>query len=263
MDEVFVSIQGKRHYLWRAVDQDGQVLDILVQTRRDQRAATRFFRKLLRGLRYVPRLLVTDRLRSYGVARRELFPSVAHCQEKRANNRAEASHQPTRHREQQMRQFKSPGQAQRFLSVHSPINNLFRLGRHLLPARHYRALRTQAFATWRDVTELSLAAYPQWTATANTKIFSLFLTTRQNHRCHSIHAPPQLLPPVWNGPAPLSALLDLLYDETFEVPLFAPAGEHFEKRWRTLRILCSHKPDACVLPLTVVVTWRAGILVLG
>ncbi len=158
MDEVFVTIRGERHYLWRAVDQDGQVLDILVQKRRDQRAAKRFFRKLLKGLRYIPRLLVTDRLGSYGVARRELLPGVGHCQDRRRNNRTEVSHQPTRHREHQMRQFKSPGQAQRFLSVHSPINNLFRLGRHLLPARHYRALRTQAFARWRDVIELPLAA---------------------------------------------------------------------------------------------------------
>jgi putative transposase len=158
LDEVFISIQGKRHYLWRAVDQDGDVLDILVQQHRDQRAAKRFFRKLLKGLHYAPRLIVTDRLSSYGAARRELFPSVGHCQDRRRNNRAEVSHQPTRHRERQMRRFKSPRQAQRFLSVHGPLNNLFRLGRHLLPARHYRTLRTGAFATWREVTGLPQAA---------------------------------------------------------------------------------------------------------
>jgi putative transposase len=158
LDEVFVSIQGKRHYLWRAVDQDGDVLDILVQSHRDQDAAKRFFRKLLKGLHYVPRLLVTDRLGSYGAARRELLPSVGHCQDRRRNNRAEVSHQPTRFRERQMRRFKSPGQAQRFQSVHGPINNLFRLRRHLLPARHCRTLRTQAFATWSEVTGLSQAA---------------------------------------------------------------------------------------------------------
>ncbi len=152
LDEVFVSIQGKRHYLWRAVDQDGDVLDILVQPHWDQRAAERFFRKLLKGLHYAPRLLVTDRLGSYGAAHRKLLSSVSHCQDRHLNNRAEVSHQPTRQREYQMRRFKSPGQAQRFLSVHGPINNLFRLGRHLLPARHYRTLRTHAFATWREIT---------------------------------------------------------------------------------------------------------------
>jgi putative transposase len=153
-----VTIAGARPYLWRAVDQDGEVLDILVQKRRDTRAAKRFFRKLLKGLRYVPRRLVTDKLGSYGAARKELLPRVSHCHDKRANNRAEVSHQPTRQRERYMRRFKSPGQAQRFLSVHGPINNLFRLGRHLLPARHYRTLRARTFATWRNVTEFPLAA---------------------------------------------------------------------------------------------------------
>lgn len=154
LDEVFVSIQGKRHYLWRAVDQDGDVLDILVQPHRDQHAAERFFRKLLKGLHYTPRLLVTDRLGSYAAARRKLLPSVDHCQNHHRNNRAEVSHQPTRQREYQMRRFKSPAQAQRFLSVQGPINNLFRLGRHLMAACHYRTLRTRAFATWHDVAGL-------------------------------------------------------------------------------------------------------------
>lgn len=152
LDEVFVLIQGKRHYLWRVMDQDGNVLDILVQPYRDRHAAEHFFRKLLKGLQYAPRLLVTDRLGSYSAARRKLLPSVGHCQERRSNNRAEVSHQPTRQREYQMRRFKSPGQAQRFLSIHGPINNLFRLGRHLLSAPHYRILRTRAFATWRETT---------------------------------------------------------------------------------------------------------------
>src|SRR5262249_20860028 len=158
LDEMFVAIGGARHYLWRAVDQDGEVLDILVQKQRDKLAAKRFFRKLLKGLQYVPRRLVTDRLGSYGAARRELLRSVEHCRGQRLNNRAEVSHQPTRQRERQMRRFKSPRQAQRFLSVHGPINNLFRLGRHLLSARHYRALRARAFATWCDVTGLAHAA---------------------------------------------------------------------------------------------------------
>ncbi|HJY84209.1 MAG TPA: IS6 family transposase [Candidatus Binatia bacterium] len=156
LDEMFVTINGERHYLWRAVDQDGEVLDILVQKRRDQHAAKRFFRKLLKGLHYVPRLLVTDQLGSYGAARRELLPSVAHRQDRRLNNRAEVSHQPTRQRERQMKRFKSAGQAQRFLSAHGPINNLFCCGRHLMRAAHYRAFREQAFVTWREV-----AGFPQ------------------------------------------------------------------------------------------------------
>jgi putative transposase len=158
LDEVFVTIGGELHYLWRAVDQDGEVLDIVVQERRDKHAAKRFFRKLLKGLQYIPHKMVTDKLGSYGAARREMLSSVAHCQGARQNNRAEVSHQPTRQQERQMRRFKSPRQAQRFLSVHGPTNNLFRLGRHLLSARHYRTLRTRAFATWRDVTGLPQAA---------------------------------------------------------------------------------------------------------
>ena len=95
MDEVFVRIKGVQHYLWRAVDQDGDVLDILVQRRRDKKAAKKFFRKLLKGLRYVPRMIVTDKLKSYGAARNEVIPSVEHVQQKYQNNRAENSHQPT------------------------------------------------------------------------------------------------------------------------------------------------------------------------
>jgi len=152
LDEVVVTIGGKHHYLWRAVDQEGEVLDILVQKRLDTRAAKRFFRILLKRLRYVSRRLVTDKLGSYAAARRELMPSVFHCQDKRANNRAEVSHQPTRQQERQMRRFESPGYAQRFLSVHSAINNLLRLGRHLMRALHYRLFRDRAFATWREAT---------------------------------------------------------------------------------------------------------------
>jgi putative transposase len=126
LDELCVSIREERHYLWRAVDQDGEVLDILVQKHRNQHAAQRFFRQLLKGLLYVPRLIVTDRMGSYGAAHHELLRSVTHCQGRRLNNRAEVSHPPTRQRERQMRRFKSAGQAQRFLSVHSPINDLFR-----------------------------------------------------------------------------------------------------------------------------------------
>src|SRR5262249_32604289 len=137
LDEMFVTINGERHYLWRAVDQEGEGLDILVQKRRNQAAALRFLRKLLKGLEYVPDKLVTDKLASYGAAHRELLSSVPHDRGARRNNRVEVSHQPTRQRERQMRHFKSSGQAQRFLAVHGPINNLFRLGRHRLSAHHY------------------------------------------------------------------------------------------------------------------------------
>ena len=127
LDEVYLSINGRRFYLWRAVDQDGHVLDILVQPRRNKRAAKRFFRKLLKGLRYVPRVIITDQLKSDGAARKELIPGVEHRQHQGPNNRAELSHQPTRQRERPMRRFKSPGHAQRFLSAHGPINNHFRV----------------------------------------------------------------------------------------------------------------------------------------
>ncbi len=152
LDEMFIRMGGKRYYLWRAVDQDGETLDILVQKRRNTHAANRFFRKLLKGLRYVPNRLVTDQLRSYAAAHRTALRSVQHCTTQYANNRAEVSHQPTRQRERQMRRFKSPRHVQRFLSVHGPINNLFRIGRHLMRAVHYRLCRDRAFATWRDVT---------------------------------------------------------------------------------------------------------------
>jgi putative transposase len=105
LDEVFIMINGQRQYLWRAVDQNGNVLDILVTSRRDTRAATRFFRKLLKGLEYVPRVLITDKLASYGAARRQVLRSVEHRQSKYLNNRAENSHQPTRAREQAMKKF--------------------------------------------------------------------------------------------------------------------------------------------------------------
>ena len=132
LDELFVNIRGKRHYLWRAVDQDGDVIDILVQKHRNARAAKRFFRKLLKGQGSEPWRLVTDKLRSYGAAHRSAMPSVVHDTRRYANNQAEVSHQPTRQRERQMRKFKSAAQEQRFLSVHGAVQNLFRLGRHRL-----------------------------------------------------------------------------------------------------------------------------------
>jgi putative transposase len=112
LDELFVTIQGRLQYLWRAVDQDGDVIDILVQSRRDMRAAKRFFRKLLKGQGCAPRRLITDRLRSYSAAHRVVMPSVVHCSRQYENNRAEVSHQPIRQRERQMRRFKSAAHAQ-------------------------------------------------------------------------------------------------------------------------------------------------------
>ena len=151
LDEVFLRIGGKQHYLWRAVDQHGAVLDILVQSRRNAKAARRFFKKLLKGLQYVPRVIVTDKLRSYGAAKRKILPGVEHRQSRYLNNRAEVSHQPTRRRERQMQRFKSARHAQRFLSSHGQIHNHFQLRRHLLIAPDYRAARDRAFQTWRDV----------------------------------------------------------------------------------------------------------------
>ena len=152
LDELFVKLQGRQQYLWRAVDEDGDVLDILVQSRRNRRAALRFFRKLLKGQGCVPRRLITDKLRSYPAACRTVMPSVVHCTDQYANNRAGVSHQPTRQRERQMRRFKSAAHAQRFLSVHGPVQNLFRVGRHLLRAVHHRLLRRRAFQVWTAVT---------------------------------------------------------------------------------------------------------------
>jgi putative transposase len=138
--------------LWRAIDQDGDVLDILVQRRRDGRAAKLFFRKLLKGQGSEPRRLVTDKLGSYGVAHRVMMPSVIHDTTQYANNPAELSHQPTCQRERQMRRFKSGAQAQRFLAVHAVVGNLFRVGRHLLRAVNHQMLRSRAFVEWNAVT---------------------------------------------------------------------------------------------------------------
>ena len=152
LDEVFVKIQGKQRYLWRAIDQDGEVVDILLQACRDGKAAKRFFKRFLTKYRGEPRKIVTDKLRSYGVAHRELVPDAIHDTSQYANNRAELSHQPTRVSERGMRRFKSMEQAQRFLDVHAAVYNLFDLGRHLVSASDYRNLRQGAFASWKKVT---------------------------------------------------------------------------------------------------------------
>ena len=148
IDEVFVRINGKQFYLWRAVDQDGEVVDVYLQAKRDGTAAKRFFRRLLRSHGGEPRHIVTDKLRSYGVAHRELIPESIHDSSQYANNRAEQSHQPTRVRERGMRRFKSMRQAQRFVTVHAVVSNLFNFVRHLVRAQHYRNLRMSAFDDW-------------------------------------------------------------------------------------------------------------------
>jgi putative transposase len=152
LDEVFIRIHGVQHYLWRAVDQDGVVLDILVQDRRDSNAAKRFFRRLLKRLQYVPRVIVTDKLRSYGVAQRHLLPGVEHRRSRYLNNRAENSHRPTRRRERQTQPFKSSGQAQDFLCAHRFIYGDFHPRRHRLAANAYRAIQSDAFKTWQQET---------------------------------------------------------------------------------------------------------------
>ncbi len=158
MDEVVLTISGVKHWLWRAVDQTGMVLDILVQSRRDTRAAKRLLRKLLKKQTRPPRVMVTDKLASYGAARREVMPSVEHRKHKGLNNRAENSHQPTRRRERQMKRFKSARQAQRFLSAHDGISNLFHLCRHRVPATQYRAARTEAFKVWAETIGVAIRA---------------------------------------------------------------------------------------------------------
>ena len=167
LDEVFVTIQGRQQYLWRAVDEDGDVLDILVQSHRNRRMLSDAAespgpcpstpdqpsdRTLLKAQGRVPRRLITDPLRSYAAAGRTVMPSVVHVTDQYANNRAEVSHQPTRQRERQMRRFKSAAQLQRFASVHGIVQNLFRVSRHLLRSAHHRLLRTRAFVEWDAVT---------------------------------------------------------------------------------------------------------------
>ena len=140
--------------MWRAVDQDGEVVDVFLQSRRDGAAAKRFLKRLIRNHGNEPGKIVTDKLRSYGVAHRELIPEAIHDTSQYANNRAELSHQPTRVRERGMRRFKSTQQAQRFSSTHAAVYNLFNLGRHLVSAMHYRLFRENAFASWKCVTAL-------------------------------------------------------------------------------------------------------------
>jgi putative transposase len=151
LDEVFVKIGGKQHYLWRAVDQDGEVVDVYLQARRDAKAAKRFFQRFLKA-GGIPREIVTDKLRSHGVAHRSLIPEARHNTEQYANNRAELSHQPTRVRERGLRRFKSIQQAQRFLETHAAVYNLFNLHRHSLGRKCFKLFRLRSFAAWDVVT---------------------------------------------------------------------------------------------------------------
>ena len=152
LDEMVVSIQGRRMYLWRAVDSEGEVLDMLVQPRRDKAAALRLMRKLLKKQGFAPKVLVTDKLRSYGAAGRELRLSAQHEQGLRQNNRAENSHQVVRRRERKMQRFKSPGSAQRFLATHAAVHNTFNLERHLISRRTLRLFRAAAAEQWQNAT---------------------------------------------------------------------------------------------------------------
>jgi putative transposase len=158
LDEVVVVINGKKHWLWRAVDQEGFVLDALVQSRRDRRAAERLLRKLIRKQARTPRVLITDKLGSYGAARRNMGMSCEHRRHKGLNNRAENSHQPTRRRERIMKRFKSTRHLQRFVSIHDPIANLFHFPRHGLTASDYRELRSEATKVWEEHAGLAHAA---------------------------------------------------------------------------------------------------------
>ena len=152
LDEMAVVIADRQFWLWRAVDDEGEVLDLLVQRRRDKAAAVKLIRKLSKKQGSVPDVLVTDRLRSYGAARSEMGLSARHKRGLRKNNRAENSYQPTRRRERKMQRFRSPGSAQRFLSVHAAVHNTFNVQRHLTSRRTLRVLRDEAFRTWRAAT---------------------------------------------------------------------------------------------------------------
>jgi putative transposase len=155
---VFIRVGGVLHYLWRAVDRHGVVLDILVQERRDGAAAKRFFRRLLKGLQYKSKRLIADGLRSYGVAQRALLPGVKHRTSRYLNNRAENPHRPTRRRERQMQGFKPSRQAQDVLSAHAIIYGHFRPQRHRLSAGRYRRALVTALRVWRQETCAQQAA---------------------------------------------------------------------------------------------------------
>ena len=152
LDEMFVKIRGRQMYLWRAVDAEGEVLDFLIQSRRNKAATLKLMRKLLKKQGYVPSSIVTDKLPSYGAALRELGFSRKHVTGRRKNNRVENSHQPVRRREGKMQRFKSAGAAQRFLSIHAVVYNYFNVQRHLISRNYHRLFRIAAMEAWRHVT---------------------------------------------------------------------------------------------------------------
>ncbi len=156
--EVFLPSNGKRHYLWRAVEQDDNGLDILVQSRRNKQAAKKFFRQWLQGLSSVPRGMIPDKVKSYGAAKREMLPGVAHRQSRSRNNRCEHSHRPTRQCERRMQGFTSPGHAQRLLSADGPIAQHCRPRRPLWSASDYRQERRQRFESGAEMTGTKRAA---------------------------------------------------------------------------------------------------------
>lgn len=157
LDEVVISIGAEKHWLWRAVDQDGFVLDVLVQSRRNTKAAKRLMRKLLKAQGVTPRVMITDKLRSYGAAKRDIMPGVEHRSHKGLNNRAENSHQPIRRRERIMKGFKSARHLQRFVSIHDPVANLFHIPRHDIPSDNHRELRAAAMKMWNGIALLKTA----------------------------------------------------------------------------------------------------------
>jgi putative transposase len=150
LDEVYLKIAGRMVYLWRAVDAEGEVLDVLVQSKRNKHAALKLMRKLLKKYGFVPDRLITDDLRSYGAAARDLGIEDRHERGRWKNNRVENSHQPTRRRERKMQRFKSAGSAQKFLAAHAAVYNTFNVQRHLTSARTHRAFRAAAMNTWRE-----------------------------------------------------------------------------------------------------------------
>jgi transposase-like protein len=150
LDEMVIKIRDRKHWLWRAVDDEGEVLDFLVQPRRCAKSAQRLLRKLLKKRRFPPERITTDKLKSYAVAIRTGRLSAVHDRGLRANNRAENSHQPVRRRERKQQRFKSPGSAQRFLSIHAAVYNAFYVQRHLLTRRIFKEFRTDAFAVWQQ-----------------------------------------------------------------------------------------------------------------
>jgi putative transposase len=150
LDEAYLKIDGRMAYLWRAADAEGEVLDVLVQSKRNKAAALKLVRKLLKKYAFAPSRMITDDLRSYGAAARELGIENRHERGRWKNNRAKNSHQPTRRRERKMQGFKSPGSAQRFLSIHAVIDNTFNVQRHLSTRQTHRVLRSAAMTTWRD-----------------------------------------------------------------------------------------------------------------